>query len=305
MALSACVSTPQSDTLLQQGPAAFSQPVVLPGIAFFPQERYQCGPAALATMLQSSGVDAVPSALVPLIYVPGREGSFQVELVAAARSRGRLAYRIPPTLTALFAEINAGYPVLVMQNLGVSWYPRWHFAVVKGYDLKRREVLLNSGTHEDYAHPLRIFERTWARSEHWAIVVLQPGQVPANGEPGPYFTAVVAFARTSDPAASRHAWVSGLNAWPDDRNLMMGYANFLYQQGDYAAARKWFRNVVDAHPEYAPAYNNLGQVLFEQGYEDKGLAYVNAAITLGGDFIADYRATLNELDARRIHAPEM
>lgn len=268
---------------------------MLSNTAFYSQERYQCGPAALATVLQASGIDTSPSALVPLVYVPERKGSFQVEMVAAARSFGRLAYKIPPTLTALYTEINAGTPVLVMQNLGVNWYPKWHFAVVKGYDLGQRTLIMNSGIEEDYAHPMRIFERTWARSDHWAIVVLEPGQVPASAEPNQYFTAIVALERGGDPADISKAWISGLNAWPTDRNLMMGYANFLYRQGDFDMAATWLKRLIDNHPEYAPAYNNLGQVLYEQGYKDEGVAYVYEAMALGGDFIDDYQATLQEM----------
>lgn len=293
--LNACVSAPQSKSLLRQSPDEFSQPVVLSDIPFYPQDRYQCGPAALATVLQASGIDITPSALVPLVYVPERMGSFQVEMVAAARSFGRLAYKITPTLTALYAEINAGTPVLVMQNLGVSWYPVWHFAVVKGYDFGRRKVIMNTGTDEEYGYSMQAFERTWARADHWAVVVLEPGQVPASAEPNEYFMTVAALERSGDPAEVSKAWVSGLNAWPEHRNLMMGYANFLYRQGHTNMAAAWFAQLIDSHPEYAPAYNNLGQVLYEQGYKDEGVAYVDKAMALGGDFVEDYRSTLQDM----------
>lgn len=293
--LSACASAPQSKALLQQSPKAFSPPVVLADVPFYPQERYQCGPAALATVLGASGIDVTPAALVPLVYVPERKGSFQVEMVAAARSFGRLAYKIPPTLKALYTEINAGTPVLVMQNLGVSWYPVWHFAVVKGYDLDQGQLIMNSGTDEDYRIPMRIFERTWARADHWAVVTVPPGEMPASAEPGKYFMAVTALARRNDPAVVAQAWIAGLRTWSDDRELMMGYGNFLYQQGNFHAAARWFERTIAAYPDYAPAYNNLGQVLYELGHHDQGIVYVRRAIALGGTFIDDFRATLQSM----------
>jgi len=54
-------------------------------------------------------------------------------------------------------------PVLLLQNLVVKRYPRWHFAVVKGFDLERGRVTLNSGLHEDYEMSLNTFERKWGR----------------------------------------------------------------------------------------------------------------------------------------------
>ena len=58
---------------------------------FFPQEQHQCGPAALATVLVWSGVHTSPEALTDEVYLPGREGSLQIEMVAATR-------RPPPRL---------------------------------------------------------------------------------------------------------------------------------------------------------------------------------------------------------------
>ena len=87
---------------------------------FFPQVTHQCGPAALATVLGASGVETTPEALVDAVYVPGLHGSLQVELLAASRRAGRIPYPVGPALDALIAEIDAGRPVLVLQNLGFT-----------------------------------------------------------------------------------------------------------------------------------------------------------------------------------------
>ena len=49
---------------------------------FFPQDDYQCGPAALATLLVQRGVQTSPEALLPRVYLPARKGSLKDELVA-------------------------------------------------------------------------------------------------------------------------------------------------------------------------------------------------------------------------------
>ena len=63
-------------------------------VPFFPQEKFQCGPAALAGVLAASGVEVSPEALVSEVYIPARQGSLQIEMKAAARRAGRIAYEL-------------------------------------------------------------------------------------------------------------------------------------------------------------------------------------------------------------------
>ena len=293
--LGGCASSLEAVSLARQTPEAFEAPTSLADVSFFPQEQYQCGPAALATVLVASNVTVTPEELVPLVYVPEREGSFQVEILAAARSFGRLAYTIPPTMHALFSEVRNGKPVLVMQNLGLGWFPQWHYAVVKGFDIGRRRVILNSGTIENYEQSLKLFERTWARADRWAIVVLEPGILPATAEPLSYFNAVVALEHNNSFAQVEPAYISGLEQWPDNQELLMGYGNGLYGNGQAEAAADMFRSVIERHVDYAPAYNNLAQLLHEQGKSREALAYARQAVALGGIYLDTYQNTYREV----------
>jgi hypothetical protein len=181
--LVACAATPQSDELLHgDGQSLFFEPTTLAAVPFFPQLDHQCGPAALATILVASGVAVTPDELVARVYLPAREGSLQAEMLAASRTYGRISYLLDPSLVSVLKEVRQGRPVLVMQNLGVSWYQQWHYAVVVGYDIQQNKLLLRSGTIRDYEMSLPLFERTWQRSERWAMVVLAPGELPVDAD---------------------------------------------------------------------------------------------------------------------------
>ncbi len=293
--LTACAAAPQSAALLQS--EAFQQPETIADVPFFPQEAYQCGPAALATMLGASRIHTHPDDLVPLVYVPERQGSFQVEMVAAARSFGRLVYQIPPTLDALLTEVSHGNPVLVLQNLGLNWYPQWHFAVVKGHDIANRTLVLNSGVIEDYRHTLSTFERTWARAEHWAVVVMEPGQIPATAEADQYFSAVVALENNNPASVVAPAYIAGIERWPTDSRLLMAYGNLLFAEGDRDGAETQYRLTITHNPEYAPAYNNLAQILLERGELSQAMELADRAVALGGDFMSNYLRTQERIRA--------
>ena len=88
--LTGCASIPPSVSELPETARA----IELEDTPFYPQERYQCGPAALTTVLVQSGAGASLEAIVDKVYLPGRQGSLQVELLAATRTEGRLPYVI-------------------------------------------------------------------------------------------------------------------------------------------------------------------------------------------------------------------
>lgn len=296
--LTGCAATSQTRQLLHDPPADLPVRQELVDTPFFPQERYQCGPAALAMLLDHSGLDVTPDDLVAMVYVPERQGSFQVEMLAATRRHERLAYIVEPDLESLLRTLAGGQPVLILQNLLLERYPQWHFAVAVGYDLTRKEIILRSGLTERYNASMRVFERTWRRGEQWAMVALEPGDLPAHGLPHRYLAAVAAFEYSASPEAAARAWHAGASQWPRHADLLTGYANFLYRQGEYSGAIARLRQAIASQPDHAPAHNNLAWLLGEQGQMEEAIALARQAVELAGDQAEPYRATLAELLAR-------
>jgi tetratricopeptide (TPR) repeat protein len=294
-----CAGTPQTDQLRASSAPRFEQPVELTDVPFFAQERYQCGPAALATVLDYAGEEVTPAQLKPDVYLPGKHGSLQIEMLAAVGKRGLLAYQLRPKLTDLLEEVRQGRPVLVFQNLGLSWYPRWHYAVVVGFDVNADEVILRSGTTRRHRVSFETFEHTWQRAKYWAMVVLRPGQMPVNPDALRYARAVVALEQNKKFIASKTAYRAGIEQWPHNQTMLMGLGNLCYANGEARKARRYYERVLQDHPDYAPAHNNLAQVLAEQGAYDEALRHVERAIELGGVYKSVYQSTLDEIQNRR------
>ncbi|GFZ75829.1 hypothetical protein GCM10011403_18040 [Pseudohongiella nitratireducens] len=259
--LQACVATPQTDALLQgdDGTPVVQPRIYLSSTVFYPQSQYQCGPAALATVLTESGVLVEPDELVSQVYLPERQGSLQVEMLATSRRYGRIALPLGGQLTDLMQELEQGRPVLVMQNLGLKSLPQWHYAVAVGYDLANEEILLRSGTVETLRTPMTVFERTWARADHWSVVLLEPGTLPVNSTAQQYFTALASFEQINEDT-SEPAWKAGLERWPESELLAMGYSNLLYRKGRLAVAAEILELLLQRNPDYQPARNNLQQI---------------------------------------------
>ena len=268
-------------------------------VPFHPKQAYQCGPAALATALNSTGVEVTPETLTAQVYLPARQGSLQAELLGATRRHGRIPYVLHPRLDDLLRELAAGRPVVVLQNLAFAWYPKWHYAVAVGYDLDRDEIILRSGTTRRHALALKTFERTWRRGDGWAMVTLAPGELPATGDELAYLESVVAFERLGDHGASASAYRAATERWPQSVSAWLGWGNSLYADGDKTGAAMAFRELVARHPQAAVGYNNLAQTLADMGRFDEAEAMARRAVALGGPWRAQYEQTLAEIRRQR------
>lgn len=256
--------TAQAQQLLAAPPAGLPRRVLLDATPFHPQTELQCGPAALATLLGAAGRPVTPEALTPEVFVPGRGGSLQIEMLGAARRHDAVSTVMPQRLDALLQEVAAGHPVGVMLNLGLSVVPLWHFAVVVGFDLDREELLLRSGQTRELHLPLRTFERTWARSQHWAFVALPPEAVPATASLTAVRDGRIGFERAAPPARAVAAWQSAWQRWPNDLVIGMGLGNSQVAAGDAPAALRTFAQVAEA-TDSAAAWNNLASLRLHTG----------------------------------------
>ena len=300
--LTAC-ATPQMVNLAQQWPADLPSQALNKNIPFFPQEDYECGPASLAMVLQAAGVPVLPEQLVDQVYLPGRKGTLQTELLVASRRGGLPAYVLQPTVETVLREVAAGNPVLVFQNLGLALYPVWHYAVVIGYDRARNVLVLHSGRTDQLEMSLFTFERTWARGQQWAMVALPPSRLPATAQSEAYGTAIAALERIA-PAPARTAYAAALRQWPNDRLLLLGAGNTAYAMADLPAAAAAYQRLVQTHPQFADGWNNLAQVHLEQGQHTQALAAVAQAVALGGSRLGAYQAlqqTINRAETTPKH----
>jgi tetratricopeptide (TPR) repeat protein len=264
------------------------------GVPFYPQTGNDCGPAALAMVLGWSGVPARPEDVASQVMTPGREGSLGQDLVAAARRSDRLAVPVQG-IEPLLAELAAGHPVLVLQNLGLDWYPQWHYAVAIGYDLEAGTLTLHSGAEAGEVMSLATFARTWQRAEQWALAVLPPDSLPIMADQASMLRAAAGLEDAGRYDAAVSAYAAILGRWPDSLAALIGLGNTRYAAGQLAGAEAVFRTAVSFHPNEPAAWNNLAHVLAEQGELTEALAAAKRAVDLGGAGASTYRATLDEI----------
>jgi hypothetical protein len=271
--------------------------VELTAVPFFAQTEYQCGPAALATVLAHAGVDVGADDLVPEVYVEGLRGSLQPELLGATRRHGFIPYVIASDASALVAELAARRPVLVLQNLGVDRLPLWHYAVVVGVD--GTDVILRSGLEQRRIERGARFLRSWRRGSNWAFVALEPGELPATATAGAYVRALAGAEPLLDAAAAARGYGAALERWPNDELVLFAAAGHRHGAGDLAGATTLYRQLLTAAPQHAAARNNLANVLAAQGCLTEALTEARAALAAVAptdELGAAVRDTVTELE---------
>jgi hypothetical protein len=290
---------PQTAELHDTWPGTLPDRIELADVPFFPQEEHQCGPAALATTMRYAGVEITPDELVPQVYLPARQGSLQVEMLAAPRKYGIVSYALAPRLQDVLTEVAAGSPVIVLLDFGVWPISLWHYADVVGFDREKGDVILRSGRKERLRMPLAVLEYLWKESKYWSIVTLSPGRIPSTATEAEYATAVTAMARVGGPRAARKAYSAFLARWPDNVEASIGLANSYYAAGELKEAEAVLRDASKRHPDSTALLNNLAQTISDEGRNEEALAIIDKALEASGAFAAQVTET-RELILRRI-----
>lgn len=268
--------------------------VELAAVPFHAQVEYQCGPAALAMLLGASGSNVGPEALVPQVFIPGRRGSLQAELVAAVRRHGRVPIVLRPELQALEAELRAGRPVLVLQNLGLGFWPQWHYAVVIGLDPARDEVLLHSGVTAGLRMKAGRFLRSWALADRWALTAVDPRIVLESATEEVWLQAAASLEQAGQLQTALQAAQAAASRWPQSPRTWFVLGNARYTQGDLRGAVAAFRESLRLEEQPATS-NNLASVLGELGCLDEARDLVRRSLSQAPE--AQWQLVLRETAA--------
>ena len=289
---SGCSLRPADNSLL---PVESSEEVFLKNVPFLKQDTYQCGPSSLAMVFAWDGLRINPDDLTVAVYTAKLHGSLQPSLISAARQYGRVAYPIKG-MNELFEELNAGHPVIVLQNLGLKRYPKWHYAVVIGYDNRGKKIILHTGIKEAERISARLFQNTWSRSDYWGLLILSADELPATVTEEKYLNAIAGLERVGQFEAAKRGYKTATKRWPNSLSAWMGLGNSFYAQGNLPSASSAFEQAVKLYPTNGMPLNNLAQVLWEQGKKEQALQTIRQAIDLGGPLKDVFEETLQNFD---------
>ena len=276
--LTACQTPPQTKALLGEPPPITNHHLINK-VPFYPQQQFFCGPTTLAEVANFYDLEQSPEAIAPSTFVPGLEGSLQIEMVAASRQLGMLAYAERGTMRQLLNLLAENIPVIVLQNNSVAWLPQWHYAVAIGYDLASQEIILHTGVTQEHRLNFATFERTWQRGDYWMLVMLPPSQSSEHLAPFVYTKACQDLLDTGQNNAGVTALQSAIKQWPDYWLPYFLLANhYLADAPDIAI--KWYKQGY-AYGQHEVSYlNNYAYALAQNHCFDQATVLIDKALKL-------------------------
>ena len=233
---------------------------IIENVAFIDQSVGYCGPATLTMAMQHAGHAVKIEDIAKQVYTPGFKGSLQSDMISTSRRQGLTAIPIQ-NLSSLLKEVSAGNPVIVFENLALSWIPQWHYALVLGYDLQKKEIIMHSG-HEAYTKiDMAEFELSWKLGDYWGLVVLPVGKLSASADELSHATAAVGLEQANKLNEAEISYRALLKKWPTSLVVLIGLSNLTFKKGQYKETISLLKLATQSHPESEAAKHNLAVAL--------------------------------------------
>jgi ABC-type bacteriocin/lantibiotic exporter with double-glycine peptidase domain len=160
--LFACAAAPNA-------PAPAGSVRIIESVPFFSQEDYQCGPAAMASVLNYRGIKIRSEEIASAIYSKSARGTLNFDMVFFAEKKGLYARQYPGNLADLKYRIDNSHPLIVMVDYGFLIYQKDHFMVVVGYD--SGNIIVHSGKDSFKRIPIEDFLKTWQKTKNWTLLI--------------------------------------------------------------------------------------------------------------------------------------
>lgn len=233
-----------------------TQKVEIVGVPFIQQEANACGPATLTMALRWLGKNIHVEQLMSQVYSENEKGSLPSDMISAGRRQGVVAVPIEG-LQALMTELEAGHPVIVFQNLGLSWMPQWHYAIVFGYDIKEKKLLMHSGPEAFKEQDMAEFELSWNLGQYWGLVLLPAGELAASAGELTQASAAAALESLGFMDEAKKSYLAILQRWPRSLAAYVGLGNISYHEKSFQDSVNYLKAAAKVAPQSPAVLHNL------------------------------------------------
>jgi tetratricopeptide (TPR) repeat protein len=258
------------------------------------QSAYQCGPAALESVLRYWGKEAPADLITRDLYQPGSRGIFNFMLAQYARSRGFWTQTDDADEAALKSWMLKDIPPIVMLRTGppLLWVSNFHFIVVKGFDDTHQIFYANTGKAQTQAIADKQFRKRWKSAGRWSLIICPAEKVDweLDAEAAADLAFLLETSRRLDLAEKWYQYALEKN--PQKQVARFNLANVYLKTERWDKAENLYLDLLKEKPESAPLSNNLAWVYIEKGKYQEAIHVIQEAFKKGAPRQYDILDTL-------------
>jgi tetratricopeptide (TPR) repeat protein len=246
------------------------------------QKAYQCGPAALESVIRYWGGSADADSIGKAIYGPRTRGVFNFSLAQYAKTLGFWT-EIHEEWGAedLRQWLRKGVPPIVMLDTGTLWVRTYHFVVLKGFDDRMKIFYANTGVLETQAIDYGEFERRWKKASHWSLIVSPPEKVDWELDEAKSIELALIFEKNGNLNQAKQWLESALIKNPESLAGKFNLANIYSRSNRPEQAKILYQELLNKNPDRPEISNNLAWIYYEEGRYEDALKIVETAFKNG------------------------
>lgn len=251
-------------------------------IKFYKQLTNECGPVSLFTITQFFNSTHKLEQIKAITYTPSAQGSLKSDMLAASRRLGFAPYKLE-TLPMALTAITQNYPVLVFQNLGLSFKPNWHYSVLVGFDANAKEVSLHDGKDAYAKQTFKRFANAWERGDKWAYIISPTSRIPSLANYQQVMSNVQVFLDIEDSKNARSLLLEAKKRWPERYEIETSLSNLYFSLKDLKQAQIHAKNAITLAPTLPGLYYNLAYIQLSANQIDAAKRAKEQALKLSSD----------------------
>ncbi len=246
------------------------------------QKAYQCGPAALESVLRYWGSPADADSIGKALYKSNTHGVFNFTLAQYTKSLGFWSeIHEDFTVENLKQWIRKGIPAIVMLDTGTLWARTYHFVVLKGFDDHLRIFYANTGVPETQSIDYGEFEQRWKKADVWSLIVSPLEKVDWELDEKQSIEIALLFEKKRDLAQAERWLESALRKNPNSLTAKFNLANVYGKSDRSGKAKVIYQELLDQNPSRTEISNNLAWIDYEEGRYEEALKVIEAAFKAG------------------------
>ena len=158
-------------------PDRFPEAVRKHEVTPYQQNPEQCGPFALASLLNYLKIEADPNLLAERLYSPSAGGTLTMDLYLEAVRKGLEARQLSGSNSILVKELKEFNPVIVLFKYPGLKGRTGHFVLVSGFSVDPDGFFLLWGDNKLSWMKGEQFQRLWSGSGYWMLAVHSKGKM--------------------------------------------------------------------------------------------------------------------------------